>query len=266
MNATDLKNYSVRIEKFLDKNLVNTSDLLHQAMRYSVLNGGKRLRPLLVYAAGAVSGAEINKLDHCAAAVELIHAYSLIHDDLPAMDDDDFRRGVPSCHKKFGEAAAILAGDALQSLSFEILAENNHPELIKILAKSIGSEGMVLGQSMDMQYKQKNIPEKIRESIHKNKTAKLIIASVQLGALSGNMSEEHYKKLMLFAENFGLAFQYQDDAHDGEEKYLEKAEFFYDKAKNYLDDLSNSLSNTGLFLRILATMKNNNNPSDKANH
>lgn len=262
MNVTELKNYSERIEIFLDKNLVNTSDPLHQAMRYSVLNGGKRLRPLLVYAAGLVSGADLNKLNHCAAAVEFIHAYSLIHDDLPAMDDDDFRRGQPSCHKKFGEAIAILAGDALQSLSFEIVAENDQPELIKVLAKSIGSEGMVLGQSLDMQYKQKDLPEKIRENIHLNKTAKLIMASVQLGALTGNISEDNYKKLVLFSENFGLAFQYQDDAHDGEAEYLEKAEFFYDKSKHYLD----GLSDTELFRRILATIKNNNNPSDNANH
>jgi len=266
MYSTDLKNYSTRIENFLDKNLVNTSDPLHQAMRYSVLNGGKRLRPLLVYAAGLVSGADLHKLDHCAAAVELIHAYSLIHDDLPAMDNDDFRRGMPSCHKKFGEAVAILAGDALQSLSFELLAENNHAESIKLLANAIGSAGMVLGQSIDMQYKQKNIPEEIRENIHKNKTARLIIASVQLGALSGSISEEHYKKLMLFAENFGLAFQYQDDAHDGEEKYLEKAEVLYKKSENYLDVLSSSLPNTALFFRILATIKNNNKANDNANH
>ncbi|HEV2613366.1 MAG TPA: polyprenyl synthetase family protein [Gammaproteobacteria bacterium] len=262
MNATDLKYYSERIEIFLNKNLVNTSDPLHQAMRYSVLNGGKRLRPLLVYAAGLVSGADLHKLDHCAAAVEFIHAYSLIHDDLPAMDDDDFRRGMPSCHKKFGEATAILAGDALQSLAFEILAENNNPELIKILARAVGTEGMVLGQSMDMQYKQKDLPEKIRETIHKNKTAKLIMASVQLGALTGTISEDHYKKLVLFAEDFGLAFQYHDDAHDGEENCLAKAEFFYKKAEGYLA----SLSNTELFFRILAMIKSNNNVSDNANH
>lgn len=262
MNDTDLKNYQTRLEIFLEKNLPNSSDPLHQAMRYSVLNRGKRLRPLLVYAAGLVSGADVDKLDHCAAAVEFIHAYSLIHDDLPAMDDDDFRRGMPSCHKKFGEATAILAGDALQSLSFEILAENNHPELIKILAKSIGPEGMVLGQSVDMQYKQKNIPEKTREIIYKNKTAKLMIASIQLGALTGNITEENYNKLVLFGEDFGLAFQYQDDVDDGEGEFTEKAEFFYHKAKNYLSDLPN----TELFFLILAMIKKSNKTSDTANH
>jgi geranylgeranyl diphosphate synthase type II len=258
----DLKNYQIRLEIFLEKNLPNTSEPLHQAMRYSVLNGGKKLRPLLVYAAGMVSGAEIDKLDHCAAAVELIHAYSLIHDDLPAMDDDDIRRGVPSCHKKFDEATAILAGDALQSLGFSLLAENQNSNLIKILADAIGPEGMVLGQSVDMKYKQKNIAENIRENIYKNKTAKLMIASVQLGALSGNISEEEYKKLVLFAEDFGLAFQYQDDVDDGEGDFTERAEFFYHKAEDYLS----SLPNTELFFLILAMIKKSNKAHDKANH
>ena len=262
MKNADLKNYSERIEIFLDKNLINSPDPLHQAMRYSVLKGGKRLRPLLVYAAGLVSGAELNQLDYCAAAVECIHAYSLIHDDLPAMDDDDFRRGKPSCHKKFGEATAILAGDALQSLSVEILAENKNVELIKILTKAIGPEGMVLGQSVDMQYKQKKIPENIREAIHKNKTAKLITASVQLGALSGKVDQTTYEKLTQFAEHFGLGFQYQDDVQDGEVDSLDKAEFFYGKAKNYLM----SLPNTELFFRIFAMMKNSNNNKDNPNH
>ena len=259
---TDLKNYSERIEIFLEKNLMNSSDRLHQAMRYSVLNGGKRLRPLLVYAAGLVSGAEEAQLDNCAAAVECIHAYSLIHDDLPAMDDDDFRRGMPSCHKKFDEATAILAGDALHSLAFKFLAENNNVPLITLLADAIGAEGMVLGQSVDMQYKHKKIPDNIRDVIHSNKTAKLITASVQLGALSGNIDRETYEKLTQFAENFGLGFQYHDDAQDGEEESLEKAEFFYKKAKNYLF----SLSNTELFFRILAMVNPSNNNSDKPNH
>ncbi|MDX2164787.1 MAG: polyprenyl synthetase family protein [Gammaproteobacteria bacterium] len=262
MSSTDLKNYSERIEIFLDKNLMNSPDPLHQAMRYSVLNGGKRLRPLLVYAAGLVSGADEIQLDNCAAAVECIHAYSLIHDDLPAMDDDDFRRGVPSCHKKFDEATAILAGDALHSLAFKFLAKNNHAPLIILLADAIGAEGMVLGQSIDMQYKQKEIPENIRERIHKNKTAKLITASVQLGALSGRIDSESYENLTQFAENFGLGFQYQDDAHDGEEDNLDKANFFYDKAKNYLS----SLSNTELFFRILERVNASNSSNDNPNH
>ncbi len=259
---TELKNYYARIEIFLEKNLVNSSDPLHHAMRYSVLNGGKRLRPLLVYAAGVVSDADIQRLDYCAAAVECVHAYSLIHDDLPAMDDDDLRRGQPSCHKKFDEATAILAGDALQSKAFSLLAENQNAQLIKILADAIGSEGMVLGQSVDIQYKNKKIPEKMGESIHKNKTAKLMIASVQLGALTGSCDRDTYEKLTHFAENFGLGFQYQDDVHDGDAESLDKASFFYDKAESYLK----SLSKAELFLRILEMTKNNNSSKDNPNH
>lgn len=262
MEPTDLKNYAERIEIFLNKHLVNSPDPLHQAMRYSVLNGGKRLRPLLVYAAGLVSGADLEQLDHCAAAIECIHAYSLIHDDLPAMDNDDFRRGKPSCHKQFDEATAILAGDALQTMAFKFLAEINNTPLIKMLSDAIGSEGMVLGQSMDMQYKNKKIPEKIREKIHYLKTAKLMTVSVQLGALCGTVDPDTYEKLTQFAENFGLGFQYHDDVQDGEEESLAKATFFYTKAKDYLS----SLPNTGLFFRIFDKINASNSTADKPNH
>lgn len=261
----DLKKYAERIEKFLDKTLLNSADVLHQAMRYSVLAPGKRLRPLLVYAAGQVSGAELSKLDYCAASVELIHAYSLIHDDLPCMDDDDFRRGLPSCHKKFDETTAVLAGDALQSLAFNILTQNNSAELIKILSQAIGPEGMVLGQSLDMVYKNKSISEETQKIIHHNKTAKLIMASVQLGGLCGNLSSENYRNLILFSENFGLAFQYQDDTDDNEgdvAKNKKLAEDLFKKSESYLF----SLPNTDLFFLILNAIKANNNIPAKPNH
>lgn len=212
------------MDELLKSFLPTSSDPLHEAMRYSVLGGGKRLRAKLVFAAGDESNALREKLNHAACAVEFIHAYSLIHDDLPAMDNDDFRRGKPSCHKVYGDAIAILAGDALQSLAFEILAKNNDATLIKILAEAIGPQGMVLGQSLDIQKKDNT------EELHLYKTAKLIISSIQLGALCGNVSDEKFHQLTEFGKNLGLAFQYQDDVLDGEKEKQEKAEFYYQKA------------------------------------
>ena len=198
---------------------------LHKAMRYTVMDGGKRIRPALVYAGGQAAGATPQSLDRAACAIELIHAYSLIHDDLPAMDDDDLRRGKPSCHRAFGEATAILAGDALQSLAFQVLASDTENttsaatrlRMMKTLALAAGSRGMAGGQAIDLAAtgKQLNIAE--LEDMHIHKTGALIRASVVLGALCGSGPvQADIEKLDHYAKCIGLAFQIRDDILDVE--------------------------------------------------
>lgn len=199
--------------------------LLHQAMRYSVLNGGKRVRPLLVYLTGQAFRLSPEVLDAPASAVEFIHAYSLVHDDLPAMDDDDLRRGKPTCHKAFDEATAILAGDALQTLAFYVLSHDDNMlvdaatrlQMIETLAQASGSRGMVGGQAIDMAAigQQLNLAE--LENMHIHKTGALIRASVCLGALSApDITEADLQALDHYAKCIGLAFQIQDDILDVE--------------------------------------------------
>ncbi len=199
--------------------------LLYQAMRYSVINGGKRVRPLLVYAACEALGGEVEQADGAACAVELIHAYSLVHDDLPAMDDDDLRRGQPTTHKAFDEASAILAGDGLQSLAFEVLTDSaRNPQtaevrlaMITSLAKAAGPAGMVGGQAIDLGSVGVQLDQAALESMHRHKTGALIEASVRLGALaSGNADARVLKALHAYAQAVGLAFQVQDDILDVE--------------------------------------------------
>jgi geranylgeranyl pyrophosphate synthase len=214
-----------RIERVLEDAL-DTRDSaaprLHAAMRYGVLDGGKRLRPLLVYITGAALGAPLDSLDAPAAAVELIHAYSLIHDDLPAMDDDDLRRGRPSCHRAFDEGTAILAGDALQALAFTVLAratprlaEGTRLQMLGVLAEAIGTEGMAGGQALDLEAAGRAADPASLEQMHRRKTGALIRASVQLGALAaGEISEEVRRALGEFGAEIGLAFQIQDDILD----------------------------------------------------
>lgn len=198
---------------------------LHQAMRYSVINGGKRVRPILVYASGKAVGVEEAQLDAPAVAIELIHAYSLVHDDLPAMDDDDLRRGQPTCHKAFDEATAILVGDALQSLAFHVVADGLDKSLptgqvrdiINTLALSSGSRGMAGGQAIDLESvgKQLNIAQ--LENMHIHKTGALIRASVRMGALcKPGIDNASLDKLDHYAKCIGLAFQIQDDILDVE--------------------------------------------------
>lgn len=193
---------------------------LKQAMRYSALNGGKRVRATLVYAAAqAVSGEIPASSDPIACAVELIHAYSLVHDDLPAMDDDALRRGQPTCHIAFDEATAILAGDALQTLAFECIAltelsSEKRCELILALARASGAAGMVAGQDMDLAAEGKQISLPELESLHRHKTGALIRASVQLGAIASNATTEQKIALDNYASAIGLAFQVQDDILD----------------------------------------------------
>lgn len=194
-----------------------------ETMQYGALLGGKRLRPFLVYATGHMFGVSTNTLDAPAAAVECIHAYSLIHDDLPAMDDDDLRRGLPTCHVKFGEANAILAGDALQTLAFSILSDANMPEvsdrdrisMISELASASGIAGMCGGQALDLDAEGKHVPLDALERIHRHKTGALIRAAVRLGALSaGDKGRRALPVLDKYAESIGLAFQVQDDILD----------------------------------------------------
>lgn len=196
---------------------------LHQAMRYAVLGGGKRIRPVLVYATGSVVGATESRLDTPACAVELIHAYSLVHDDLPAMDDDDLRRGRPTCHKAFDEATAILAGDALQTLAFQVLAHapalDVDPALrlrmIDTLAQASGSRGMAGGQAIDLEAVGHDLDIAQLEDMHIHKTGALIRASVLLGALCApRLDEPRLERLDHYAKCIGLAFQIQDDILD----------------------------------------------------
>ncbi|WP_232020195.1 (2E,6E)-farnesyl diphosphate synthase [Sulfuriflexus mobilis] len=197
---------------------------LHAAMRYSVLGGGKRVRAVLVYLTGQALGIPLEQLDGPASTVELIHAYSLIHDDLPAMDDDDLRRGKPTCHKAFNEAIAVLAGDALHSLAFHILAHDPAMQcaaasrlmMVDVLARAIGSRGMAGGQAIDLASEGKTLSLPELENMHIHKTGALIRASVQLGCLSGEYSEAQYKALDHYAEYIGLAFQIRDDILDVE--------------------------------------------------
>jgi geranylgeranyl pyrophosphate synthase len=196
---------------------------LHRAMRYAVLGGGKRLRPVLVYATGSALGVPLDALDASAAAVEIIHAYSLVHDDLPAMDDDALRRGRPTCHVVFGEAMAILAGDALQALAFELLAADRahdpgaHVEMLRTLAAACGSQGMAGGQALDLAAVGTLLTPDELDRMHEHKTGALIRASVRLGALAaGNTDAATLAALDEFGHAIGLAFQIRDDILDVE--------------------------------------------------
>lgn len=213
-----------RINQQLDHLLPVTEDSTSQlssALRYSVLNGGKRIRPVLSYAAAEALGGINEDTDLVASSVELIHAYSLIHDDLPAMDDDDLRRGKPTCHIAYDEATAILAGDALQALAFEQLTklQHIHPEvslqLVSCLARSAGVNGMVEGQAIDISSIDKALDLQQLEHMHHKKTGEMILASITMGALStGHATKDQLFNLEAYGRAIGLAFQVQDDILD----------------------------------------------------
>lgn len=197
------------------------ADTLKQAMHYSLLMGGKRMRPFLVHATGQLLNVATEDLDGSAIAIEAIHAYSLIHDDLPAMDDDDLRRGHPTCHIKFDEATAILAGDALQTLAFEVLCDYpitdqaKRIQLVKILSKAAGYQGMCGGQAMDLAATDTLISQKQLETLHGKKTGALIIACVDMAiCLADDISATNKALLLEYAKIIGLAFQVQDDILD----------------------------------------------------
>lgn len=221
-----LSEYQARVEAALDYWLPAADKEpahLHEAMRYAVLGEGKRIRPVLVYAAGEAFGVPGDVLDGCAAAVEMIHAYSLVHDDLPAMDDDDLRRGRPTLHRRYDEATAILAGDALQALAFQVLASDGRIDvddgqrvmMLNRLALASGSTGMAGGQAIDLAAVGKSLDLAQLENMHRHKTGALIRASVELGALcSRHFDPQRFELVSSYAECIGLAFQVQDDILD----------------------------------------------------
>ncbi|NYE63934.1 farnesyl diphosphate synthase [Duganella sp. 1224] len=194
---------------------------LHAAMRYALLGGGKRVRPLLVYAAGALFGADASTLSRAAAAVEMIHAYSLVHDDMPCMDDDELRRGKPTVHVAYDEATALLVGDALQSQAFMVLAAADQVPparalaMVRLLAQASGSAGMCGGQAIDLDSVGLSLTLEQLEQMHQLKTGALLRASVVLGALAGkDLSDEELNALNVYARAIGLAFQVVDDVLD----------------------------------------------------
>ncbi|MCH9675714.1 MAG: (2E,6E)-farnesyl diphosphate synthase, partial [Gammaproteobacteria bacterium] len=219
-----MRGHRLRVEEELDSYLPGENvhpARLHQAMRYAVLNGGKRLRAMLVYAAGEACGAPMTRLNTPACAVELLHAYSLVHDDLPAMDDDDLRRGKPSCHRAFDEATAILAGDALQTLAFNVLTDEvggsatQRLRMLRSLADASGSRGMAGGQCIDLEAVGKELALEELEIMHAHKTGALIRSAVQMGALCSNdVNDQILADLDKYASRIGLAFQIQDDVLD----------------------------------------------------
>jgi len=228
MNETAIQQYlatwAPRVEARLGELLPNADEeptVIHSAMRYCVLGGGKRLRPALVLLGARAAGADERSVLGVACSVEFMHAYSLIHDDLPAMDDDDFRRGRPSCHKQFGEAVAILAGDALNTHAFAVIASTapdraRVADLVTELCRAAGSEGMVGGQAADLAG-EGNAPtlEAVR-AIHERKTAALLCSSLRLGALAVGAGRDVVERLTQYGGRMGLAFQITDDVLDEE--------------------------------------------------
>lgn len=224
MTLNDLSQYARRrVDDYLVQHLAQYEPAAHlqNAMAYSLFNGGKRVRPMLTYAAASLFGKANSLTDACAAAIESIHAYSLIHDDLPAMDDDDLRRGKPTCHIQYNEATAILAGDALQTFAFELLSDAKHQntkiqlQLIQELVLASGRHGMVTGQMIDLANVGKDIDINALEQMHQHKTGALIRASIRMGAISaGANSEADLIALDAYATAIGLAFQVQDDIID----------------------------------------------------
>ncbi|WP_233749335.1 (2E,6E)-farnesyl diphosphate synthase [Ferrimonas balearica] len=226
MMHTALSHYQTRVNAALERifdDLPVTDRRLLDAMRYGTLLGGKRVRPFLVYATGTMLGAKEDDLDSLAAAVECIHAYSLIHDDLPAMDDDHLRRGQPTVHIAFDEATAILAGDALQGLAYELLAEaplpvaleGNRIAMLRSLARASGYQGMCGGQAIDLASTGKRIELDALQQLHRLKTGALIRSAVEMGSYGvADLPTEHRNALLRFAEAIGLAFQVQDDILD----------------------------------------------------
>lgn len=212
-----------RVESALDAALplASSAPRLDAAMRHAVLGGGKRLRPLLVYASGHAFGAKVEALDAAAVSVELVHAFSLVHDDLPAMDDDDLRRGRPTVHVAFDEATAILAGDALQALAFAVLADapldaDVRISLVRELAFASGAAGMCAGQALDMAATGKMVDLPSLEQLHSLKTGALIRAAVRMGALCARVPEALLPALDAYGDALGLAFQIRDDVLDVE--------------------------------------------------
>ncbi|WP_445493146.1 polyprenyl synthetase family protein [Niallia sp. 03133] len=238
MQPISLDSFSVKYKTLLETQLkaridnLSAPPVIKESMEYSLSAGGKRIRPLLLFATMHAFGENPEKGLDAAAALEMIHTYSLIHDDLPSMDDDDLRRGRPTNHKVFGEAIAILAGDALLTYSFQLIANSQNDQfsaeiklkIIEAIAKAAGPEGMVGGQVADMEGEEKKLNKNELEYIHIHKTGKLLIASVLTGAILCNASDEQIGKLKDYAQHLGLAFQIRDDILDlvGDEALIGK--------------------------------------------
>ncbi len=283
--AQTLASWRARVETTLADALPPADDpptRLHAAMRHAALVGGKRMRPMLVYACGEAFGADAAVLDAAAAGVELIHAYSLVHDDLPAMDDDDLRRGKPTVHVAFDEATAILAGDALQSLAFELLASAPAPDAMRVamlreLAVAAGARGMCGGQALDIDATGQNISADALTRLHELKTGALLRAAVRLGAIAADVDRDARQQLDRYADALGLAFQLRDDLldiegdsaimgkHTGQDAAHDKATFpallGIDTTRQWLGTLSRSMDEalTGMDdraepLRVLARL------------
>ncbi|KKD62338.1 geranyl transferase [Grimontia sp. AD028] len=282
---------NAQLSHWLDS-LGNDDQPLIQAMKHGALLGGKRVRPYLTYVTGKLFGVSEEALDTPAAAIECIHAYSLIHDDLPAMDDDALRRGQPTCHVAFDEASAILAGDALQTLAFTILAEGDlssegdayRIQMVKELAAASGAAGMCLGQALDLAAEGKKVDLEALETIHRNKTGALIRCAVRLGALAaGEKGVTYLSQLDTFSNAIGLAFQVQDDILDiisdtetlgkpqgsdleaekstypallGLEGAQQKAELLYQEALQALQAIPYNTEQLELFARYIIERKN----------
>ena len=213
-----LGSYQNRINQILERLLPSDDSILGEAMRYSVLNGGKRLRPILVYLSSELGEANRDSIDTLAGSIEFIHCYSLIHDDLPSMDDDDLRRGNPTTHKKYDEATAILAGDALQPLAFELISDldtsdSNKITIVNCLANACGYSGMVGGQIKDIHSKEINTVQDL-DIMHSQKTGRLIQASLETSGILSGLDQKDIEALNKYGEKIGLAFQIQDDIID----------------------------------------------------
>src|SRR5437870_3093793 len=274
--STDLTAFFDRVRPAIDSTLSGllppgtaSPERIHQAMRYSTLNGGKRIRPCLSVAAFAGYKEDWRAVLSVASSIEMIHSYSLIHDDLPAMDDDDFRRGKPSCHKQFGEAIAILAGDALLTLAFEVLSRSkDFPaehilQVISTLSRAAGTRGgMIAGQVLDIEAEVTPANERQLEAIHRSKTGALIGASVWIGAYLGGAPELELENIGNFCDRIGLAFQVIDDildATDGSNRDEGKATYpgihglekSRDIAHHFMAEARSALAPFGQRVRLL---------------
>ena len=254
----DCKRYKEHLESTFEVYLPTTEVLparIHEAMHYAIFNGGKRLRAILVYMTGEMLGAQLSALAPPALAVELIHTYSLVHDDLPSMDDDDMRRNMPSCHVQFDEATAILVGDALQALAYKIISHDTgnclrsdqRTKMVFTLAEAAGSTGLVGGQVLDLELQNNSEADIELDVMHSMKTGALINCAVQLGALAANnVSDDDFDKLTVYGRSIGLAFQCVDDILDGEnpeQSSKSKAAALRDRATEALQGLKFNTDN-----------------------
>lgn len=234
-NINKFENYigiiNDRLDKYKNETMQHIAEQrdVAEAMWYSLSAGGKRIRPVLVMEFCRVCGGDTKNAEAAACAIEMIHTFSLIHDDLPCMDNDDYRRGNPSCHKAYGEATALLAGDALENLAFGIIADAVIPDSVKVrlvqtLAKAVGVNGMIGGQVIDTEYEGKNIPEEMLLRMYSMKTSALLKAACLMGCICAEADEEKMTAAIKYAENLGLAFQIIDDILDitGNEQQLGK--------------------------------------------